>query len=49
VGAAKLTKMRGTVGLANLGSSMLGNSAPQTIEYKGFDGKKARKMGRRGF
>jgi hypothetical protein len=39
--------MRGEFCLAKTRSSVLGIPAAQTIEYKGFGGKKARKMGRR--
>jgi hypothetical protein len=48
VGAAKLTKIHGEFCLAKTGSSKSGILAAQTIEYKGFDSEKARKMGRRG-
>jgi hypothetical protein len=34
--------MRGEFGLAKIGSSALGISVAQTIEYKGFDVEKAR-------
>jgi hypothetical protein len=44
VGAARLTKMRGVVDLANPGSSALGNLEAQTLEYKGFDEQKAREL-----
>jgi hypothetical protein len=46
VGAVKLTKMRGAFDLATIGSSAGGNTGSQTLEYKGFDGKKASKMHR---
>jgi hypothetical protein len=49
VGAAKLTKIRGKFGLAKIGSSVLGISRAQTIEYKGFGGKNASKMAGRAF
>jgi hypothetical protein len=44
VGAARLTKMRGVVDLANPGSLPLGNLEAQTLEYKGFDEQKAREL-----
>ena len=37
VGAAKLTKMRGELGLANRRSSSGGIPKAQTVEYKGFE------------
>src|SRR5579872_4704156 len=44
VGAVRLTKMRGAFDLATIGSSAGGNTGGQTLEYKGFDGKKASEM-----
>src|SRR5579872_5798466 len=45
VGAAKLTKIRGEFCLAKAQSSAPESLTAQTTEYKGFGGKKARKMG----
>jgi len=45
VGAAIVTKRCVIVGLANTQSCALGNPETQTLEYKGFDLKKARKLG----